>query len=73
LLIGKTYSLENDEQDTMDDIVMEPQSIKDTPVLVDENPSMDNPIDIQTSAFLNNRRSESAEKYFDWVRKTQRK
>jgi hypothetical protein len=72
-LIGKTYSLENDEQDTMDDIVMEPQSIKDTPVLVDENPSMDNPIDIQTSAFLNNRRSESAEKYFDWVRKTQRK
>jgi len=61
---GKTYSFENDEQEALND------------VMIDWNPSLTNQYsikDFETPTFSNHRRSESAEKYFGWARKTNRK
>jgi hypothetical protein len=57
----------------MNDIIMEPHIDKQSPSFTDEYSSMDKPTDLKIPSFLNNRRSESAEKYFDWIKKTQRK
>ncbi len=66
---GKSYSYENDELESMSDIIVEPS-------MIDSNPSLNNQYPIkhfETPTYLNHRRSESAEKYFGWARKTQRK
>jgi len=57
----------------MDDIIMESPPSKPIPSFIDQNLPMDKSIDLEIPSFLNNRRSESAEKYFSWARKANRK
>ncbi len=43
------------------------------PSLTEENESIESPFSKQIYPILNQRRSDSAEKYFDWASKTNRK
>jgi hypothetical protein len=52
---------------------MEPHINKPDPSFGDQYPPMDKPIDPEAPSLSSSRRSESAEKYFNWIRKTQRK
>ncbi len=71
--IDKTYSYEYDEQETINDIALESHMIKPSPFLMDQYAPTDKLVNIEPSVFPSHLRSESAEKYFDWVKKTQRK
>jgi hypothetical protein len=52
---------------------MEPYLIDDTSSSVDEYGSIENPFAAQEHPFLGKRRTDSAEKYFNWAGKTNRK
>ncbi len=73
IYIGKTSSFETDEEERMNDIIMEPRIGKQSQSFIDQYLQMDNPKDLEIPSLLNNRRSESAEKYFGWSKKIQRK
>ncbi|CAF0841557.1 unnamed protein product [Rotaria sp. Silwood1] len=51
---------------------MKSRLIKATPSSIDHHSSIDKTINLKIRATLNNAQSESGEKYFNWVRKTQR-
>lgn len=52
---------------------MEPNIIKSNPSFIEQYPPMARPINLEILPYLSNRRSESAEKYFNWAGKTHRK
>jgi hypothetical protein len=52
---------------------MEPYLIDDTSSSIDEHDSEEERLPRQIQPFLNKRRLDSAEKYFDWASKTNRK
>ncbi|CAF0949721.1 unnamed protein product [Rotaria sordida] len=68
----KTSSFENNEQITIEDLIMKPYLVKATSSLIDQHPSIDKIGSFKIRSSLENAHSESGEKYFNWVRKTQR-
>jgi hypothetical protein len=73
ILIGNTYSYENSEQETIDDSIMDSYIIKHTRFFDDQNSIMKKSFNVKSRSFLKNHRSDSAETYFNWAAKTQRK
>lgn len=54
-------------------MIMEPHLIKSNPSFIGQHPSMDRTFGFDNSLNLLNRRSESAERYFGWAGKGNRK
>ncbi len=72
-LIGNTYSYENSEQETSDDSSMDTYISKHKRFFNDRHLIMKRPSNVKSRSSLKNIRSDSAETYFNWAEKTQRK
>jgi hypothetical protein len=72
-LIDNTYSYENSEQETSDDNSMDTYISKHKRFINDQHVIMKRPFNVKSRSSLKNIRSDSAETYFNWAEKTQRK